>query len=267
MRKRRSSFRKPYRTRRKKSILKNRFFWFSMLALIILGAIFYFFIFSSFFQIEKIIISGNDKVSKDQIEYTIEKNLGKKVLFFPTRSIFLVSLNKIKKDVLNNFPQIAILDIDRGFPDTLNVIIVERLAVANFCKSDNCFLLDKEGIIFEETQLDTELVKIIREKENDSSIVLGRQVIAKEYLGKILRIQRNISEEFEFGTKEFIILNERLNVKTDGDWEIYFDPQEDLNWQLTKLTFVLKEKILPENRKDLEYIELRFGDLASFKYR
>jgi len=29
----------------------------------------------------------------------------------------------------------------------------------------------------------------------------------------------------------------------------------------------LEEKIPPESRKDLEYIELRFGNLAPFKYK
>jgi len=92
-------------------------------------------------------------------------------------------------------------------------------------------------------------------------------MIERDYLEKILKIQKYLFEELKLGTKEFLVFSQRLNVKTDEDWEIYFDPRGDLNWQLTKLNSVLKEKIPPEKRKDLEYIELRFGDLAPFKYR
>ncbi len=271
-------FRKPHRIKRKKSIWKNRFFWLTLLILIIFGVAFYLFIFSSFFQVEEIIVSGEERVSKDEIKFIVKKNLEKKILFFPTKSIFLVNLDQIKEDVLGSFPQIAEIEIGRGFPNGLNIIAVERLAVANFCKNDNCFLLDNEGVIFdpvrndisngvEETQLEGDLIKIIDKQKIDDIAVLGEKVIEKDYLEKILKIQKNLSEELEIGTEEFIVFSERLNVKTAEGWEIYFDQKGDLNWQITKLSLVLKEKIPPENRKDLEYIELRFGDLASFRYR
>jgi len=55
-----------------------------------------------------------------------------------------------------------------------------------------------------------------------------------------------------------------------GGWEIYFNlqkDQKDIDWQLVKLRAVLEEKIPSENRKDLEYIELRFGNFAPYKYK
>ena len=76
-----------------------------------------------------------------------------------------------------------------------------------------------------------------------------------------------MAEELKIKTKEFIIFSEHLNVKTSEDWEVYLNPQEDINWQLTKLGAVLEEEIPLEKRKDLEYIELRFGNFAPYKYR
>ncbi len=63
-----------------------------------------------------------------------------------------------------------------------------------------------------------------------------------------------------------VISEERINVKTSQGWEIYFNPKKDLEWQLRKLGADLDEFIPLEKRKDLEYIELRFGNLAPFKY-
>jgi hypothetical protein len=264
--KRRRVFRKPYRIKRKKSIFKNRFFWLIVLFLIVLGALIYFFIFSSVFQVKEITISGNNKVEKEQIESKIESHLERK-LIFPTKSIFLVELDKIKEDILDTFASIVDIEIGRGFPDTIAVSVTERVAIANFCQDNKCFLIDSEGVIFERSLLESSLFRITDKKDDKMLLNLGKEVIEKEYLEKIFKIQRNISEEFDFRAEEFIVFNERLNVKTNENWESYFDPKEYLNWQLTKLNFVLKEKIPPERRKDLEYIELRFGDLAPFKYR
>lgn len=259
-------YKKSYRTRKRKSIFQNRFFWIPILGLIILGAFFYFFIFSSFFQVEKIIVSGNEKVSEGEIKSLIRKNVEKKILFFSTKSIFLTNLKKIKDNLLDNFPPIIDIKMDRGFPNVLSVMVRERTEIAVFCQNENCFLLDADGVIFEETRLEDGLIKIVTEQKINGA-VLGEKVIEKDYLEKIFKIQEHISEKFEFEIKEFFVFEERLDVKTGEGWEIYFDPKGDFNWQLTKLRLVLEEKIPSEKSRDLEYIELRFGDLASFKYK
>lgn len=260
-------YKKPYRIKKKKSILKNRFFWLGILLLIFIGTIFYFLIFSSFFQVEKIIVSGEKKVSKEEIVAIVEENLEKKILFFPSRSIFLVNLNKIREDISNTLPKIAEIEMSRTFPDALNILVIERLSLATWCQEERCFFLDKEGIIFEETsEISPNNIKIkdLREKK----LELGEKVLEKEILDSIGEIEIKLRENLKINIEEFIIASdERLNVKTNEGWEIYFNLEGDLDWQLTKLNLVLKEKIPPEKRKDLEYIELRFGDLATFRYK
>ena len=262
----RMKFRKAHRIKRKKSILKSRFFWLTSLILIVFGVVFYFLIFSPFFQVEKIIVSGEEKVSKEEIKELIKRNLEKKILFCKTKSIFLVNLNQIRKDILNNSPQLAEVEISQGFPDALDVIVIERLALVNFCQNEKCFLLDNKGIIFEEIEPQTNLIKII-DGQKEKMPKLGEQMIERDYLEKILKIQKFFQEELKLEIKEFIVFPQRLNLRMVEGFEIYFDPRADIDWQLTKLNSVLKEKIPPEKRKDLEYIELRFGDLAPFKYR
>lgn len=266
---RKARFYKRYRPkiRKKKSILKNRFFWEVILFLVFVGISFYILIFSPLFQVKEIVVSGNERVSGEKIKTIIWANLERKKLFFSTKSIFLVNLNRTKRDILDKFPQIDEVEASRGFPNVLNVLVKERREIAAFLQNEKCFLLDQEGIIFKECGLENDLVKIIEKRNKDSSPSLGDRVLEKEYLDSILKIKNYISEKFDFKVKEFLVLADRLTVRTSENWEIYFDPQGDLNWQLTKLNLVLKQKIPPERRKDLEYIELRFGDLAAFRYR
>jgi cell division septal protein FtsQ len=272
-------YRKPHRIKKKKSIIKNRFFWLLLLILIISIFALYFLLFSQFFKIEEILVSGNEKVSKEEIMGLIEKEVKRKKMFLPQDNIFLINFDLIKEDILRSFPQVAHVITVRDFPRKLRFTIQEREGVALFCKdyevleeeqltSQKCFLLDKDGIIFEEVSGDNILMpKIILQQtqDDDNELVLGESVMNSELLLKILDIFSG-AESLDLSTKEIsIISDERINFKMSDDWEIYFNPEEDINWQLTKLEAVL-ENIPQDRREDLEYIELRFGNLAPFKY-
>ena len=261
-------FRKPYRVKKKKSIISSRFLWLGVLFLVFIVSIFYFLFFSELFQVEKIIVTGEEKVAKENLELLVEKKLEKKILFFKTKSIFLVNLNEVKKDILNNFPYIAEVEVSRGFPDALNIIIVERFGLTVWCQAEQCFSVDNEGVIFEEIfDIDPKAFQI-KNLAQVSELKLGDKVIEKEKLNQILDIKSKLRDNLKISLTAVTTVSEtRLNIKTSEGWEIYFNPQGQLEWQLTKLEAVLEEEILPENRKNLEYVDLRFGNLAPYKYK
>ncbi|MBZ9572748.1 FtsQ-type POTRA domain-containing protein [Patescibacteria group bacterium] len=238
--------------------MKSRFFWGSVFIFVLGTVILYFLFFSSLFQVEKVIVTGNDKILKKDIQAVVRANLEKKIVLFSSRSIFLVNLQKIGEDILNDFLQIAEVEISRGLPDALNIIVVERLGVATWCQEDYCFLMDDEGVIFEVNPPDQTLLKII-DKRDRNLFTLRDKVIEKNRLERILEIQRKLTKELEIAIQEFIVFVERLNVKTLEGWEIYFDLTGDIKLALTKLSLLLEKEIPPEARESLEYIDLRFS--------
>ena len=237
-------YKKPYRIRKKKSILRNRFFWTGFLAVIILFFVSYFLFFSNIFQIQKIIITEGEGIGEENLK-----------TFIPQNNIFLVDAQKIREDILDNFPQIAEVEIHRGFPDTLNILITERLAVAVWCEAETekCFLMDKEGVIFGEVLIPSEV-------EGLSKIVGAKEALGKEKISQILDIQTKLKESFNItSTQAFIASEERLNIKTSEGWEIYFNLKGNLDWQLQELGLVLEKQIPLEKKRILEYIDLRFS--------
>lgn len=268
------NYRRSYRVKKKKSILKNKFFWIGIFILITIIGFFYFFFLSDFFQIKEIIINNNgEKVSAEDIQPTIEKEIKEKILFFETKSIFSVNLNKIKNTILNEFPQIAELEIKRKFPQTLILSVKERKRVGIFCEKNlieekiNCFFLDKEGVIFEEFSGENQMLRIQKEKPTEN-LKLGQKIIENEIIDAILKTENYLKEDLKIPLESVIIVSqERINLKTSEGWEIYINPQNDLTWQLTKLKAVLKEEISEEKRKNLEYIELRFKDRVFPKFK
>ena len=264
--KRSQHHRKPHRFKRKKPILRNRFFWRGIFILIFIISLFYFLFLSEIFQVKKINITGLEKISEQDIRIIAEKNLETKLLFFRTKSIFLASPAKIKNQLSGVFPKITELKVSRRLFGTINIVATERKSLAVWCQQEKCYSLDKEGVIFEENQRAENFINISDEK-NTKSFSLGEKVIEKDELDNIFKIQKNLNDQIKTETNDFIILNDRLTAKTAEGWEIYFNQAGDIDWQLTKLSAVLEEKIPSEKRKGLEYIELRFGNLAPFKYR
>jgi len=258
----------PRRRRRLKTILKNRFLGLGILISIILSGFFYLIFFASPFQVREIEVSGNSRVSTESLQEAVWGQIERRVFFSPSKSIFLVNSNKTAENILNNFPGIAEIKINRDLPNALKVIVSERVGLIVWCQADRCFSLDKEGVIFGEVfDVTSETFKI----QNLTSILelkLGKEVIEKEKLNKILEIESKLKNNFRVDISQTIVVSEeRWNVKTFEGWEIYLDFEKDLDWQLAKLYSVLEKEIPSEKRGNLEYIDLRFGNFAPYKYR
>ena len=275
------SFRKPYRVKRKRLIFKNRLFWLAILTLVIFSGVFYLVCFHSFFQVKAIEVSGNEKVSSENLENLLDERVNRKVLFFPSRSIFLANFDEIAKEILKNFPQVAETELRRKLPNTLLLQIEEREPVAFFCQTDKIFFIDKEGIVFESlnSSLANQGFTKLR-SETDREINLGDNIVEKEQLGKVLEVESKLKKQLETLLvsdessldvqiiEEILVVSDvRFDVKTSEGFKIFFNFKEDLDWQLTKLKAVLEEQIPPERRRDLEYIDVRFDKFAPYIYR
>ena len=279
-------YRKPYRVRKRRSalkssfkVLKSRFFWLFVLVLFFLGAVSYFSVFASFFQVKDIQISGNQKIQTKDVKDFIDQKINKR-LIVPTRSTFLINLKKVNNSFADNFPQAKEIKIKRKLPSTLIAQIQERSGIGVWCKEvhlndkedqsliERCFLIDETGVVFEELYSGKENYRLKIRSKDGEEIKLGDKKIESDQMGLILKIQENLANNFKIINTEFILEGEnRINVKTPEGWEIYFNSKEDLNWQLTKLKEALDKEITQERRSNLEYIDVRFGNFAPFKYR
>lgn len=259
--------RKFYKNKKKKSVFLRPLFWLTFFVLLLAGSSFYSAIFSSFFQIKQIVVSGNAKVASEEIKNIISEQINKKIALFDTKSIFLADLKEIDNAIRKTLPQVYQVYLKRQFPGIIYAKVEERQPVGIWCKGNDCFSLDKEGVIFEKTETQGEL--IIKSEETEKQIFLGANVIEKELLESILEIKKELKNIFKLETKEVIIPGnkQRLIVKTNEDWEIYFNEKDDIADQLVNLNLVLKTKIPLEKRGTLQYIDLRFGSKVYFKYR
>lgn len=236
-------YKKSFKTKKKKFILKSKFFWLGLLALLVFGGAVYLFIFSSVFQIKNIQVLGSQKISAQDLT---------EIIFVNSGNIFLINFEEINKIILEKYPQIANINFERKFPDSLIAQIEERKPEVVLCNND-CFFIDKEGVAFEKVSGAPPEMLIVKTEELSS--YKGAKLLSEEQISQILKIKSY--QTVPFG-EILIVSDTRFNVKTTEGWEIYFNPKENLDWQLTELDLVLKEKVPLEERGNLEYIDLRF---------
>ena len=243
-------------------------FWHSVLFLAFVGVIFYFFLFFQKFQIKNIIISGNEKVSSQDIKNIVLSEVDKKIISFlnfniKSRSFFLADAKNIKKQILDSFPMAENVKVNKNFPESIIVEVKERSPFAVFYSqnNDDRFYIDENGVVFEQLQEFGQDMLAVRQLTNSGSIFLGKKAVEKNIMEAVLKIKKSLNEKFKIDIKEADISKSmRLDVKTGENWQIYFNlsPNSDIDLQITKLNLLLASEISLEERANLEYIDLRF---------
>lgn len=285
---------KRLKIKKKGSFLKNRFFLFGVAVVVCTELLFYGIVLFPFFQIQEMRIEGNEEVLGSKIKSIVFERLWGEFLFFPTASIFLVDAQSMRDVLLETVPELETVSIQRKLPNILTVAVQERKVVALWCPAPElpgatrcratlnriadgdsglgcqelrCVAIDSNGVAFKEADPSFESIKIYGQGQ---SLSMNEAVVAKNVLDVILDFAKEATRRSLFlqGELSFEIVSEnQIHAHTGEGWSVYFTHTHDLSWQITKLQTVLENKIPPEKRRKLEYIDVRFGDQAYLQYR
>ena len=175
-----ASYDKP-RRRREFKINWKILLWGGFFVLLF-GNGFYLLVFSPFFQIKTIEISGHQILSAERIKSVAENYLNNKIFkFFPQNRLPVLAVNRLAAKITGEFPEIEKVEIKKNLPAKLIIKINERKATAIWCQakpapvvetpsgpinassspvlgkeknilpeSERCFFMDASGIIYRE---------------------------------------------------------------------------------------------------------------------
>lgn len=249
----------------KKPFYKKPALWIILL-FIIVSTLSYFVLFS-WFQVSKINISGNNKVNNQDVESLVRSYVNREIIGIGSfklysKNIFLSNNKKLSDNILKEFALIETVKISKKLPDTINLEIKERIEAFAFCNGE-CFLIDVNGVIFENIKDVLEDKLILRLSENQE-YYLGQNVIDKKNIDSILNIRQNLFDNFQIEAKE-VIISDTLRLITSEGWSIYFDANGDIDLQISEMNTLLKDQISEDKRKNLQYIYLQYKDRAYYK--
>ncbi len=243
-------WRRPLKIKKRKKIYQHPLFW--KLCFLFSLAIFLFnlFFLSPFFDIKKIEIEGGELTNLSLLANEILILTHQKTLFLPS---------KVEKEVLTKFFEIEKIKI-LIFPQKVVVKIQEKKPKINFCFEENCFLVSSEGVLFKKGKDE----KLLTLERPGVSLKLGEKVLEGKELEKVLQLSEKL-KEFRIEKIEYQE-PQKVVFKIEGT-DVYFSLEKDLNWQVTKFKTLLEKEFSKEELKSLEYIDVRFGNFANFKFK
>ena len=251
-------------------------FWF--LALILLIFIIWLIFFSPFFRIKEMSIIGNKSTSSEKIKNEVNQIIKKRAFFIlPKDNIIFINPTEIEKVLSQENPSFQEIKAKKKFPDILKIEISERRSAIIWCRQENCFFTDKNGIAYAEVFF-AELLSfggkenmekmLVVQEEKDEKIRTSQKVADQNFIGFILEISKNL-EQIE--SLEIISLrtpesaSSEIWITTIEGWQVIFNTSEPAKKQAGDLAKFLNEKINEEERKNLEYIDLRIPGKIYYK--
>lgn len=263
------NYRASKKARQIKKVKSAVFSWASLwitVSILCFLSLLYFLFFSQYLQIKNIEISGTIKLNQDEFKNFVNNNINKNFLFIKSRSYFLVSKKNTEKLSLLNYPLIEDIKVSKNFPNSIKITIKERQPIFSLCGSNGCFDIDRGGISFlERAAQNLESARFECPKE----IKLGSQAIGEDLFAILKNIEDKLKDFGDINASQVLFSDNlsKITVNTEAGWQIFLSKEASISTQFANLSLALDQKIPPEKRQDLEYIDLQFTDKIFYKYK
>ncbi len=251
----------------RKPFYKKRFFWLGILFLVFAILIFYFLFISDYFRIKEIKISGNQKISSKEIRNLVLEKIEQKIFWQWSfkKNIFLISEKNFEKIILEKFFLITDIILIKKFPDKIEVVIKEREPVGIYCQFEDCFYIDKNGVLFEKAPQSSGSLLLMIESEIAKDVSFKEKALSQDKINFILLAKDNLRKIGVEVWKFSIVSPIDIKAKSSEGWDIYFDNSRDSKEQIFVLSQVLENRLTPEERKNLEYMDLRIKNRVYYR--
>lgn len=272
---------------RKKEVLGKRIiltfiiFVFCLVALVFISR-------SEKLSINSVEITGINPIDGEIIKNNIKDILSEKYFFlFPKRSIIFLPRKNIIEKIKSQYLIYKDIDISLDGLNTLKINITERYAQYLWCGNDfvlsqekkTCYFMDEEGYIYSSAPYFSGDVyfKFFGGILSDYENPIGH-IFLKEKIKEIDKLRKML--------EKIDIKPVSLFVKEDGDMEFYllslfssiqlppriiFNINSEYEKLVENLEIVFNsEQFLNEyknSQKELEYIDLRFGNKVYYRFR
>lgn len=209
------------------------------------------------FAIADVAVEGTQTVASTAVLSTVEQELlGNRGLLFSKRNKFLYPEGKIKAAVIADHPRIKQVHIAAQPDNTLFVEVSERQPALLWCTAGECRLMDETGVVFDHAPETPSggMFEIV--SSSTKAVVLGEKPLSDEQFDRIQTLRRGI-EEAGFTPTSFALSEDKTGVFHTTGPRIRI-PADLSAEQLIENLLTVTSVLPPE--KELEYIDLRFGD-------
>ncbi len=230
----------------------RRFFSAAIFLLLIILCI-YFFLHSSFFQVDTIKVTGNSTIPQQDIIDLAGIETGIK--------LFEANENLVSKAV-ELHPMVKEAQLVRHLPRTLEIKVTERVMWAVIPAINEFLIIDSEGVCINKSlQLPTPEIPVITVDPVPQQIIMG-QAVEPQGVDFIRKIWDELSEQerAQISDFHFTSTSQELIIYTAEGTEIRFGKKERLDEKLSVISqvFKLEQEFLEAGQDALVYVDVRY---------
>jgi hypothetical protein len=251
-------------------------FLFRLLFVGFLGICAYLFFFSTFLDISKMIIQGNQDISNVEISKVVEKSIeGNYLKYLPKKNFFLVSEKNIGSAVKNNFNRLEVSSIEKKFPDMIFVKVVERKAKLVWCSAGVCYFADRSGLVYggaNETEENLRAANFLVVVDDSAIPVdMGKTKINPDFIGYIEAVNARMRDDLKVEPSASYhtpgIASQEVNVMTSEEWTLKISSEYSTEEAKKIIQTLFEKDLTEETRKNLDYLDLRVNGKIYYKLK
>ncbi|MDD3267809.1 MAG: FtsQ-type POTRA domain-containing protein [Syntrophomonadaceae bacterium] len=241
--------------------LRSKIFQFAILILIFFISVFLF-MHSAFFEIDKITITGLEKLTKEEVLKLSELKTG--VNIFRIDEQFMCRTVEIH-------PLIKSAKVIRHLPRTVEMQVEERKIWALVPYQDMFLCIDNEGICIDKINSFSFASYLIITLDTLPERVNIGQAVHAEGIGKIRQVWEALSPENRKKISDFhyISNNKEIVIYTARGTQVKFGKMERLaeKAEFFNQIFIMEDDLQKAGVEELEYVDLRFKGQPVVKTR
>jgi hypothetical protein len=251
-------FRNPslYNSRKKPERKKFRFS-FAIFKLFVFVAVLcvagYYLFLSPLFVVKEIIVEGANLVSKDDIINAIPKN----------QNLLLMDTKKIINNIVLSHPEVSDVQIFRGLPDAIKIIVLEKDGSIVWQSGEIKYLVSTQGEVARQIVGEEGANLPVVVDKRSVPVVAGQRIVSANFIVFVKNVYDSFFIETNIKPTHFEI-NETtfdVNLFTEAGFYVKMNSLRSSKKQIDNLKLVLASK-----RPDIrEYVDLRIDGWAYYK--
>ncbi len=228
------------------------------------GAAVYFFVWSPFWRLQKIEISGTSRADLvNELKLSIKRfSQGYYYGVLPKDNLWLMRTSILSMKIRKNL-WLEKVEIEKKYPRGLSINVAEKRPVAIWRAGQTYYYIDKTGKAISAKKLSEVEYDLPRiESQSEKVITIGRRVIDTKRLSYLLAIIKScqpIADDWHI--EKVVLPDERpkdLYFYSSQGWYFILNVDSPISSAMDKLKLFLHSK--GQQAKGLKYIDLRFTD-------
>jgi len=248
----------PSKGEKKNSIKLSKKSCGLILFFLIIILVLYLLFFSSVFKVKNVEIKGDNLIEGEKVKKLVEFALGNE------NNILLFDDSSLEDTIKENFSLIQSLTIQKGLPDTLRILIIEKNPVVFWEASGKRYYVDSSGFAYMEARADAKDAIITVYDQQNLPVEPGQRVVSKNFISFLEQVKTNFKKITGLNYDRFEVYETTFDlvVLTKNGFKVFFDTNRSPEEGLDDLRRVILHL---QGKKPKEYIDLRVEGWAYYK--